>query len=116
MADWIIIANTTLQIWRVVQYKLYISIDNGEHSSYFLEEKRGGVGDIVEFKIPKWLADFIAGEAIPQEGATSNPGYQNGMAPQIVDPTKPGTAYGLGEPWLEWLMEYGTDGSVTSYP
>ena len=94
---------------------LYVSIDNGEHSIYFLNNKRGGVGDIVEFNIPKWLFDFINGEAIPQAGATANPGYQNGMAPQIVDPTMPGNAYGLPDPWIEWLMEYATNGKVTSY-
>lgn len=94
---------------------LYVSIDNGEHSIYFLNNKRGGVGDIVEFNIPKWLFDFINGEAIPQAGATANPGYQNGMAPQIVDPTMQGNAYGLPDPWIEWLMEYATNGKVTSY-
>ena len=94
---------------------LYVSIDNGEHSMYFLKTKRGGVGDIIEFEIPEWFWKFINGEAIPQAGATSNPGYQGGMAPQVVDPTMPGRAYGLPEPWLEWLMGNAINGKTTNY-
>lgn len=34
------------------------------------------------------------------------------MAPQIVDPTTPGTSIGLPPPFVEWLEEAGSGGII----
>lgn len=33
-------------------------------------------------------------------------------APQIVDPTTPGSSLGLPPPFVEWIEEYGKNGIV----
>lgn len=81
-----------------------VSIDNGEHSQYFLSKRPGG--EIVEFDIPKWMDDFIKETEIPQHGYRTNPLNQGGSAPKLVDPNMPGISYELPAPWIEWLEEY----------
>lgn len=90
---------------------LYVSAYDLEHAQYFRDTRRPG-GEIVEFEIPKYLDDLIRENAIPQANAKLNPGYQDGMAPQIVDPTTKGTSYGLPDPFVRWIEEYGTNGRI----
>lgn len=90
---------------------LNISIDNGEHSQYYVENKRPGA-DIYEFEVPKWFDDMVQEYTIPQEGYKSNPLNQSGMAPKLTDPTKPGKSYEFPAPWVEWIEEYATNGRI----
>lgn len=84
---------------------LYVSIDDGAHSQYFLN-KRGDDAVILEFDVPKWFDDFLQESTIPQFGAKSNPMNQGGMAPRLTDPSTPGRSFELPAPWIEWLEEY----------
>lgn len=84
---------------------LYVSIDSGEHSQYFLN-KRGDDAVILEFDVPKWFDDFLQESTIPQFGAKSNPMNQGGMAPRLTDPSTKGRSFELPAPWIEWLEEY----------
>lgn len=90
---------------------LYVSAYDLEHAQYFRDTRRPG-GEIVEFEVPKYLDDLIRENAIPQTNAKLNPRYQDGMAPQIVDPTTKGTSYGLPDPFVRWIEEYGTNGRI----
>ena len=80
-----------------------------EHARYFLSKRPGA--DITSFEIPKWMHDFIQGEAIPQANYRSNPMNQAGLAPKIVDPTTPGRSYELPPIWAKWLEEVAIPGS-----
>lgn len=93
---------------------LNVSIDNGEHSKYFNEVKRGGTGEIVEFDMPKWFDDFLKENTIPQNNYTKNPLNQGGTAPKLVDPNMPGNAFELPTPWTEWIEEYAKNARVKS--
>lgn len=93
---------------------LNVSIDNGEHSKYFNEVKRGGTGEIVEFDMPKWFDDFLKENTIPQNNYTKNPLNQSGTAPKLVDPNMPGNAFELPTPWTEWIEEYAKNARVKS--
>lgn len=92
---------------------LNVSIDNGEHSQYFLKNHRPG-GEIVEFDVPKWFDDMVKEFQIPQECASTNPMNQGGMAPKVVDPTKVknGRCIEFPPPWIEWLNEYAKNGRI----
>ena len=90
---------------------LYVSAYDLEHAQYFRDTRRPG-GEIVEFEVPKYLDDLIRENAIPQANAKLNPRYQDGMAPQIVDPNTKGTSYGLPDPFVRWIEEYGTNGRI----
>lgn len=57
--------------------KLNISIDNGEHAKYYVENRRPGA-DIYEFDVPKWFDDMVQEYTIPQEGYKNNPLNQGG--------------------------------------
>ena len=92
---------------------LNVSIDNGEHSQYFLN-KRGGDAQIVEVDVPKWFDDFLQENAIPQVNYKSNPLNQGGAAPKITDISTPGNSFELPSPWIEWLEEYGSNARVVS--
>ena len=94
-----IIARTTLNI----------SIGNMEHARYFQSLRPGS--EIVAFEIPKWMDDFIKGEAIPQANYRANTLNQGGLAPKIVDPSTPGRSYELPEIWTKWLEESAVPGS-----
>ena len=66
----------------------------------------------IEFDVPKWLDNFLKEYTIPQKNYTANPENMGGMAPKRVDPTKPGVAYEIPAPWVEWLEEYATNARV----
>jgi hypothetical protein len=93
---------------------LNVSIDNGEHSKYFNEVKRGGTGEIVEFDVPKWFDDFLKENTVPQNNYTKNPLNQGGTAPKLVDPNMPGNAFELPAPWAEWIEEYAKNARIKS--
>ena len=40
---------------QIKNVNLNVSVDNGEHSQYYIENKRPGA-DIYEFEVPKWCA------------------------------------------------------------
>jgi hypothetical protein len=93
---------------------LNVSIDNGEHSKYFNEVKRGGTSEIVEFDMPEWFDDFLKENTIPQNNYTKNPLNQGGTAPKLVDPNMPGNAFELPAPWSEWIEEYAKNARIKS--
>ncbi len=95
---------------RINRTTLNISIGDPEHAQYFLSQRRPGA-EITSFEIPKWMDDFIQGEAIPQANYRANPFNQSGLAPKIVDPTTPGRSYELPPVWAEWLEETAIQGS-----
>ncbi len=88
---------------------LNVSIGNVEHAKYFQSLRPGS--NITSFEIPKWMDDFIQGEAIPQVNYRSNSLNQGGLAPKIVDPTTPGRSYELPSIWTKWLEETAIKGS-----
>ena len=92
---------------------LNISIDNGEHSQYYINNNRSGA-DIYEFEVPKWLDDMVKEYTIPQAGYKNNPLNQGGSAPKLTDPTTPGTCIEFPAPWIEWIEEYATNGRIIS--
>ena len=92
---------------------LNISIDNGEHSQYYINDNRPGA-DIYEFEVPKWLDDMVKEYTIPQAGYKKNPLNQGGSAPKLTDPTTPGTCIEFLAPWIEWIEEYATNGRIIS--
>ena len=92
---------------------LNISIDNGEHSQYYIKNNRPGA-DIYEFEVPKWLDDMVKEYTIPQAGYKNNPLNQGGSAPKLTDPTTPGTCIEFPAPWIEWIEEYATNGRIIS--
>ena len=83
---------------------LNISIDNGEHAKYYVENKRPGA-DIVELEVPKWFDDFVKENTVPQAGYQNNPASQGGTAPKLTAPTTPGVSIEFPEPWPEWIEE-----------
>lgn len=91
---------------------LNISIDNGEHSTYFNNVRRGGNADIVEFDVPTWFDDFLKENTIPQRDYQTNPLNQGGTAPKLVDPTKPGNSFEVPAPWVEWIEEYAKNARI----
>ena len=92
---------------------LNISIDNGEHSQYYIKNNRPGA-DIYEFEVPKWLDDMVKEYTVPQAGYKSNPLNQGGSAPKLTDLTTPGTCIEFPAPWIEWIEEYATNGRIRS--
>ncbi|HGM5488824.1 TPA: hypothetical protein ACKP1B_000405 [Serratia fonticola] len=89
---------------------LNISLGDSSHAQHFLDI-RGGGAQVVSFKVPKWMADFIEESAIPQAGYRTNLLNQGGLAPKRVDPTTPGRSYELPPIWAEWLEEVAIPGS-----
>lgn len=53
-----------------------------------------------------WFDQFLKKYSIQQQGYRRNPQNMDGTAPKRVDPSKPGMAYELPPPWVEWLEEY----------
>lgn len=90
---------------------LNISIDDGEHSAYYLKNKRPG-GEIVEFEVPKWMDDFRKEYTVPQTGYKTNPNNQGGMAPKVTDMTTPSHSVEFPAPWVEWIEEYAVNTRV----
>ena len=91
---------------------LNISIDNGEHSTYFKNEVRGNEAYTVEFEVPKWFDDLLQENTISQDGYRSNPLNQGGTAPKLTDISTPGRSYELPAPWSEWIEEVATNGKI----
>lgn len=89
---------------------LNISIDNGEHSQYFLRNRPDA--DIYEFDVPKWFDDMVQEYTIPQAGYKSIPLNQGGTAPKLTDPTTPGKCVEFPAPWIEWMEEHATNGRI----
>lgn len=89
---------------------LNISIDGGEHSQHFLNNRPGA--DIYEFEVPKWFDDMVQEYTIPQAGYKNNPLNQGGNAPKLTDPTTPGKSIEFPPPWIEWIEEYATNGRI----
>lgn len=89
---------------------LNLSIDNGEHSQYFLGKRPGA--DIYEFEVPKWFDEMVQEYIISQEGYRTNPLNQGGMAPKLTDLNTPGKSVEFPAPWVEWIEEYATNGRV----
>lgn len=89
---------------------LNISIDNGEHSTYFKNEVRGNEAYTVEFEVPKWFDDLLQENTISQDGYRSNTLNQVGTAPKLTDISTPGRSYELPAPWSEWIEEVATNG------
>ncbi|WP_249118861.1 RHS repeat-associated core domain-containing protein [Kosakonia sp. SMBL-WEM22] len=56
---------------------LNISIGDSAHAQHFLDI-RGNNAQVVSFKVPKWMTDFIEETAIPQAGYRTNPLNQGG--------------------------------------
>ena len=88
-----------------------LSIDNGEHSQYYVENRRPGA-DVYEFEIPKWFDDIAQEFVIPQDGYRNNPQNQGGTAPKLTDPSTPGRCIEFPAPWIEWIEEYATNGRI----
>jgi len=82
--------------------KLYITIDDKNHVSYYYNKKGGSEGGatIVSFQVKKEVADEIKKMAIPQAKAKTNPDK-----PEIADPTKSKSAYGLPANYIEKLQK-----------
>ena len=91
--------------------KLNVSIDNGEHSQYYVKNKRPGA-DIYEFDVPKWFDDMVNEYTIPQEGYKKNPLNQGGTVPSLNDISTPGKCIEFPAPWIEWIEEYASNGRI----
>jgi hypothetical protein len=98
-------------IFNDLDRNLNVSIDHGEHSQYFLDNKRPG-GTIVEFEVPQWFDDFVQETWIPQRNSSTNPMNQGGAAPKITDPMTPGISVEFPPPWIEWMQEYASNGRI----
>jgi hypothetical protein len=89
---------------------LFIVLDDEAHSLYFYNKRGGSEAGayIASFKIPKSLADEIRNNAVPQsEGKT----YPN--SPQVSDPTKSPSGFGLPLEYINKLREQAIQGSGT---
>ena len=87
---------------------MYVTINDKDHQVYFYE-KRGGVDKgayIVSFKIPASLFEEIKTKAVRQREMPNNPG-----SPQISDPTKSVSAYGLPKEYIDKLRNQAIPGS-----
>ena len=89
--------------------KLNVSIDNGEHAQYYIENKRPGT-DIYEFDVTKWFDDMVQEYTIPQEEYKKNPLNQGGTVSSLNDITTPGKCVEFPAPWIEWMEEYASNG------
>lgn len=71
--------------------------------------KRGGAAkgaEIVSFAIPKNLANEIFANGVPQAQEKTNPGE-----PQLSDPTKYSSAYGLPKAYIDKIKQQAIKGS-----
>ncbi len=84
---------------------LNVSIDNGEHAQYYINNNRPGA-DIYEFDVPKWFDDMVNEYTVPQAGA------KGGCNPKLTDVTTPGKCVEFPKPWVEWIDEYSTNGRI----
>jgi RHS repeat-associated protein len=87
---------------------LYVTLNDKAHQVYFYQ-KRGGSekgSQIVSFQIPQSLADEIVANGVPQAQGKANPG-----SPQLSDPTKSNSAYGLPKAYIDKLRQQAITGS-----
>jgi len=88
--------------------KLYITIDDKNHVNYYYNKKGGSEGgaSVVSFQVNKDVADEIRKMAVPQAKAKTYPDR-----PEIADPTKSKSAYGLPANYIKKLEEGAIKGS-----
>lgn len=98
-------------IVRFARKNINISRGNLDHAKYFLFKRRAG-GQIYEFKIPKWLDELLLESSIPQSFYNQNVKNQGGLAPKLVDPTRPGQSFEIPPIWAEWFEENIIPGSL----
>ena len=89
--------------------KLYVTIDDLNHTVYYFNKKGGSENGatITSFKITKELADEIRKNAVPQSQARSYP-----TSPEISDPTKSTGAFGLPKEYIKKLEQGAVKGSA----
>ncbi|QNR87020.1 hypothetical protein H9N25_11860 [Pedobacter riviphilus] len=94
--------NESGEVKIVGKTKLYITIDDANHVEYYYNKKGGSEGgaSIISFQVKKEVADDIRKMAVPQLQAKSYPDR-----PEISDPTKSGSAYGLPANYIEKLQK-----------
>ena len=88
--------------------KLNFSVDNGEHSLYYVIEKRPGT-DIYKFDVPKWFHEMVEEYLIDQKYSRNELFNQHGMAPILNDISTPGKCIEFLAPWIQ---EYATNGRI----
>ena len=78
--------------------KLYVTIDDQNHVNYYYNKKGGSEGgaSVVSFQVNKNVADEIRKVAVPQKRAKANPNL-----PEIADPTKSNSAFGLPANYID---------------
>ncbi|WP_452598695.1 RHS repeat domain-containing protein [Pontimicrobium sp. MEBiC01747] len=81
-----------------------LSRGNLDHARYF-QGIRGDESKIFSFEIPDWLDNMVDEYTIPQPFAKTNPLYQRGLAPKLVDPRQPGTSIEFPNVWGRWFEE-----------
>ncbi|SCC21843.1 hypothetical protein GA0116948_104265 [Chitinophaga costaii] len=87
---------------------LYVTLNDKAHQVYFYQ-KRGGSekgAQIASFKIPQSLADEIVANGVPQAQGKAKPGR-----PQISDPTRSNSAYGLPKTYIDKLRQQAISGT-----
>ncbi len=87
---------------------LYVTLNDKAHQVYFFQ-KRGGAGkdvQIVSFEIPQSLAEEIVANGVPQAQGKAYPN-----SPQISDPGKSNSAYGLPKAYIDKLRQQAIPGT-----
>jgi RHS repeat-associated protein len=85
---------------------LHATLEDAGHVRTFLLQNRRGVGAITSFEVDASFANQVRGQAVRQAQARLNPG-----APQIDDPTRSSSAFGLPAPWQSQLSTAAVPGS-----
>ena len=105
---------------QIKNVNLNVSVDNGEHSQYYIENKRPGA-DIYEFEVPKWLDDMVNEYIVPEKNYRTNPLNQGRCAPKLsrnlaligrLEDTTSGRCIEFPAPWIGWIEEYATNGRI----
>ncbi|MBW8682702.1 RHS repeat-associated core domain-containing protein [Chitinophaga rhizophila] len=87
---------------------LFVTLDDKAHQIYFYQ-KRGGAEagvEIVSFEIPRSLANEIVNNAVPQRKGREFPN-----SPQISDPSKSRSAYGLPKAYIDKIRQRAIPGT-----
>ncbi|MCF6405535.1 hypothetical protein L3C95_21705 [Chitinophaga filiformis] len=87
---------------------LFVTLDDKAHQIYFYQ-KRGGAeagAEIVSFEIPRSLANEIVNSAVPQRKGSAFPN-----SPQISDPSKSRSAYGLPKAYIDKIRQQAIPGT-----
>jgi hypothetical protein len=90
--------------------KLYVTIDDANHATYYYNKKGASEGgaSITSFQVKKEVADEIRRMAVPQAKAKTYPDR-----PEQADITKSKSAYGLPANYIEKLEKGAVKGSAT---